>query len=313
MEDFHKNSTESISSEQIAVNELLRMLTLGEPSETAAEMVFSAETLNRETRRVFGGQVLAQAIIAGSRTVTDDRAIHSIHGYFIRPGDVDQPLSFGVRKLNDGRSFSTRRIQAYQDSAEIFSSIASFQDPAQGPEHGSVMPDGVPKPESLPSVADLVGHVPLPIARSIAYERPFDIRHVDQPLWLSADSDQRPASMAWVKSFAPLGDDPVIHRAALAYASDYLPVEPGLRAHGKFWMEEGMRVASLDHAMWFHRPVRVDEWLLYVLDSPSAQDARSLATGKFFTADGVHVATVAQETMLRLPEFREDVDSPFQI
>lgn len=304
--------SEEISSGQRAVEDLLHMLELGPGEMKNGEETFDALTLNRESRRIYGGQVLAQAIVAGAQTVEKDRTLHSIHGLFVRPGDVDQNLQFGVRTLNDGRSFSTRRIQAYQDAQEIFSSLASYQAASRGVEHSTPMPENIPAPESLPTVADLVGHVPLPIARAIAFERPFDLRHVEQPLWLSADAKNSPTTAVWFKTFAPLVGDPAIHQAAIAYASDYVPVEPGLRAHGKYWLEQGMNVASLDHTIWFHRPARADEWLLYVLESPSAQDARSLAIGKIFSAEGEHVATVAQESMLRLPEFREDFTSSYK-
>lgn len=304
-------STNKQGKGEEAVTALLQMLDLTPTDSPDDETQFEGITLNRESRRIYGGQVLAQAIIAGAQCIESDQLMHSIHAYFVRPGDVDQKLTFGVKNLNDGRSFSTRRIQAYQDSQEIFSSIASYQTQSKGPDHSSLMPENLPDPESLPTVAELVGHVPLPLAKSIAYDRPFDIRHVEQPLWLSADPERRPTTAIWFKAFASLGDDPSVHQAAIAYASDYVPVEPGLRAHGKFWLEEGMKVASLDHAMWFHRPARADKWLLYVLESPSAQDARSLATGKIFTSDGQHVATMAQETMLRLPEYRENIRSPY--
>lgn len=308
----HREQAETQQSGSEAVEKLQRMLSITDGVQEGKEIIFNAETLNRESRRIYGGQVLAQAIIAGAQTIDDDHQMHSIHAYFIRPGDIDQPLSFGVQKLADGRSFSTRRIQAYQDSEEIFSAIASYQTHSEGVDHSSPMPSDVPDPESLPTVADLVGHVPLPIARAIAYERPFDLRHVEQPLWLAADSERKPTSALWFKAFDSLGDDPVVHQAAIAYASDYVPVEPGLRAHGKFWLEQGMKVASLDHAIWFHRPARADEWLLYVLESPSAQDARSLSVGKIFTREGKHVATVTQESMLRLPEYRESIVNPYQ-
>ena len=302
-ENFDPTDEEACGKQ--AVDALKQMLSLQELSEESGEQRFMARTLNRESPRIYGGQVLAQAIMAASHAAPVDRPIHSIHGYFLRPGDIDQELTLGVQHLNDGRSFSTRRVQAYQDQQPIFSAIASFQEAAKGPEHSSPMPQDLPSPESLPKVSDLVGHVPLPIARAISYERPFDLRHVEEPLWLSADPEKSPTTSVWFKTFDALPDDPTLHKAAIAYASDYLPVEPGLRAHGKHWLEQGMKVASLDHAMWFHRPARADEWLLYVLESPSAQDARSLATGKIFTAEGDHVATVAQETMLRLPEYRE--------
>lgn len=265
---------------------------------------FEAKTLMRESKRIFGGQVLAQAVVAASNTVDSGRKIHSLHGYFLRPGDVDDQLSYGVQRLNDARSFSTRRVHGYQQGMPIFSMIASFQVPVSGPDHATGFPTGVPDPESLPTVAELIGNVQIPIAEAVAFGRPFDLRHVSSPLYLSADHGKAATNMVWFKTFEPLPDDPVLHRAAIAYASDYTQMEPVLRAHGKFWMEPGMKVASLDHAMWFHRDARADEWLLLVQESPSAQDSRGLSVGKIFTQAGDLVATVAQEMMFRLPEYR---------
>lgn len=283
---------------------LLDMLSPTRAGASAHEDVFSARTLTRESPRIFGGQVLAQAVVTASRTV-EGKDIHSLHGYFLRPGSTDQPLSYGVEKLNDARSFATRRIQAYQDGAAIFSAIASFQVAAQGPNHSSPMPQNLPDPESLPTAADLLGHLQVPIARKVAYDRPFDVRHIDQPLYLEADPVPSASNRIWFKTFEALPDDPVVHRAAIAFASDYTPLEPVLRRHGRTWLGEGMKVASLDHAIWFHRDARADDWLLLVQESPSAQDARGLSVGKIFTRTGEHVATVTQEAMIRLPEYRQ--------
>jgi acyl-CoA thioesterase-2 len=245
--------------------------------------------------------VLAQSLIAGSRTVPEGRGVHSMHGYFLRPGDANKPITFGVQRLRDGRSFSARRVHAYQEGMPILSMIASFQEADEGIEHQSEMPAGIPGPESLPSTADLLGKYDHPVARHWAYERPFDIRHVDPALYVSAKGGKEPRNAVWMKTFGPMPDDPELHRAALAYASDYTILESILRKHGMSWITPGMSVASLDHAMWWHRPVRVDEWLLYVQESPSAQGARGLATGRIFSRDGLHVATVAQEGMIRVP------------
>ncbi|WP_237186126.1 acyl-CoA thioesterase [Rothia nasimurium] len=291
---------ESLSPTQ----KLLAMLNLAPGGASAHEHVFSALTLTKESPRIFGGQVLAQAIMAAAHTV-EGKTLHSLHGYFLRPGDVEGDLSYGAEALNDARSFSTRWVQAYQGGQPIFSCITSFQVPAQGPDHSSAMPENIPDPESLPTAADLLGHLQVPIAQKVAFSRPFDVRHITAPLYVTPGEEKRPTNMVWFKTFEALPDDPVLHQAALAYASDYTQLEPVLRQHGKTWLEPGMKVASLDHAMWFHRPARADNWLLLVQEAPSAQDARGLSVGKIFTRDGVHVATVTQEAMIRLPEYRE--------
>ncbi|WP_285724333.1 acyl-CoA thioesterase [Psychromicrobium xiongbiense] len=265
------------------------------------EDIFIGPSQARPNQRVFGGQVLAQSLIAGGRTVPEDRPVHSMHGYFLRPGDDQQHITFGVQRLRDGRSFSARRVHAYQNGVPILSMIASFQVPDVGLEHQDTMPEGIPDPESLPSTADELGAIDHPIARSWA-QRPFDVRHVGSSIYLDVDGDRRPYQATWMKAIGPLPDDPALHRAALAFASDYTLLEPSLRAHGLPWATPGMSIASLDHAMWWHRSVRVDDWLLYIAESPSASGARGLSLGKFFTRDGVLVASVAQEGMIRVPE-----------
>jgi acyl-CoA thioesterase-2 len=265
------------------------------------EEIFVGTSARQPGRRVFGGQVLAQSLIAAMRTVEESREVHSMHGYFLRAGDADQPITFGVQRLRDGRSFSARRTHAYQNGVPILSMIASFQEPDDGITHQETMPAGVPDPESLPSTADLLGGLDHPVARAWAYERPFDIRHIDSPLYLSNDGPQEPSNAVWMRSLGALPDDPALHRAALAYASDYTLLESILRPHGLSWIRPGMSVASLDHAMWWHRPVRVDEWLLYVQASPSASGARGLATGRIYSRSGELVASVAQEGMVRVP------------
>jgi acyl-CoA thioesterase-2 len=250
---------------------------------------------------VFGGQVLAQSLVAAMRTVPDDRSVHSMHGYFLRPGDVEQPITFSVDRIHDGRSFSTRRSQAYQNGLPILSMIASFQDHDSGIEHQIEMPTDMPDPESLPTTAELLGHIDHSVARHWANERPFDMRHLPSPIFITVDGERTSKQAVWMKTIGTLPDDPDLHRAALAYASDYSIMEPVLRRHGVPWATPGLKVASLDHAMWWHRFGRVDEWLLYVQDSPSAQGGRCLSTGSIFNRAGVLLATVAQEGMLRVP------------
>ncbi|WP_427007268.1 acyl-CoA thioesterase [Pseudarthrobacter sp. H2] len=289
---------------------LIELLDLGElQGARTDEDIFMGPSQKQLRQRVFGGQVLAQSLVAAMRTVDAGRKVHSMHGYFLRPGDANEPITFGVERLRDGRSFSARRVHAYQEGMPILSMIASFQDQDEGVEHQSEMPAGIPDPESLPSTADLLGTFDHPVAREWAFERPFDIRHVDPALYVSATGRKEARNAVWMKTFGPMPDDPDLHRAALAYASDYTLLESILRKHGMSWVTPGMSVASLDHAMWWHRPVRVDEWLLYVQESPSAQGARGLATGKIFSREGLHVATVAQEGMIRVPaEVKDQVD-----
>ncbi|MFI7483050.1 acyl-CoA thioesterase [Kocuria sp. M1R5S2] len=283
---------------------LLEMLDLADVGGARTlEDIFVGRSLSPARNRVYGGQVLAQSATAAMRTVDPERIIHSLHGYFLRPGDVSEPITFGVERVRDGRSFSARRVHAYQGGKAILSCIASFQIPAQGLEHQDEAPRGLPEPESLPSAVELLGHVDLPEAQAVAFERPFDIRYVTEPIYFRPDTRGEPYNAVWIKTLKPLPDDPAIHRAALAYASDYTLLEPILRMHGKTWMEPGMNLASLDHAMWWHREARADEWLLYVQSSPNASSARGLGVGRMFTRDGRLVATTAQEGMMRFPEF----------
>lgn len=252
--------------------------------------------------RLFGGQVLAQSVVAAARTVGEEHLVHSMHAYFLRPGDAGAPLTFGVQRLRDGRSFSARRTHAYQEGVPILSMIASFQRPDSGIEHQDTMPEGIPAPETLPTSAQLLGGIDHPVARAWAYERPFDIRHVGENIYFDVKGERTAHTAVWLKTLGPMPADQNLHRAALAYASDYTLLEPSLRRHGISWSTPGISVASLDHAMWWHRPLQVDDWLLYVAQSPSASEARGLNLGRFFTRDGVLVATVAQEGMMRIPE-----------
>ncbi|MET0725972.1 MAG: acyl-CoA thioesterase II [Leifsonia sp.] len=284
------------------IDGLLATLDLVDTGARTAEDIFTGPSQWMPLGRVFGGQVLAQSVIAGTRTVPDDRAVHSMHGYFLRPGDVTQPITFSVDRIHDGRSFSTRRTQAYQNGLPILSMIASFQDPDAGAEHQIEMPTGIPDPESLPTTADVLGHIDHDIARYWSSERAFDVRHVEPPIYLSVEGDRVAHQAVWMKAQGRLPDDDSLHRAALAYATDYSILESSMRRHGIAWATRGLKVASLDHAMWWHRPGRVDEWMLYVQDSPSASGGRGLSRGSIFSRDGVLIATVAQEGMIRVPD-----------
>ncbi|MDO5618412.1 acyl-CoA thioesterase [Kocuria sp.] len=269
------------------------------------EDIFVGQTISSLRGSVYGGQVMAQSLRAAMATVEEDRTIHSMHCYFLRAGDIHEPITFGVERMRDGRSFSTRRVHAYQFGAPILSGIFSFQTASRGLEHQDDCPKGMPDPESLPTASDLLGHLDLPQARAIAKERPFDIRYITPAIYLGPTERREPFSAVWVKTHRALPDDPGLHQAALAYVSDYVLLEPALRKHGKSWLEKGMAIASLDHAMWWHRPARADEWLLYVQASPSASGARALGEGRMFDREGKLVATTMQEGMIRLPEFRD--------
>ena len=268
---------------------------------TSKEDLFEGQSQWMPHGRVFGGQVLAQSLVAATRTI-DDRPVHSMHGYFLRPGNIELPVTYSVDRLRDGRSFSTRRVQAFQNDEPIFSMIASFQQIDPGLEHQDDFPNDVPDPESLPSAADLMGDNPHPVAQYWSKARPFDMRHVPSSIYFKVEGEPVAHQAVWIKSLGSLPDSQALHTAALAYASDYSILESIYRRHGIAWSHPGLKSASLDHAMWFHRPARVDQWMLYVQESPSAQGGRGLALGKIFSSRGELLATVAQEGMVRVPE-----------
>lgn len=280
---------------------LLAALDLTDTGARTREDIFTGPSQWMPGGRVFGGQVLAQSLVAALRTIPDDRFVHSMHGYFLRPGDVNLPITFAVDRIHDGRSFSTRRTQAYQSGEPILSMIASFQHAEGGLEHSVPMPEHLPDPESLPSAADTLGGADHPVAKFWATQRAFDIRHVDTPVYFPGVQAGEPQQAVWMRAVGRLPDDPALHRAALAYASDYSILEPVLKGHGVAWSQPGLKIASLDHAMWWHRDGRADEWLLYVQESPAAVGGRGLSLGRIYSRDGALLASVAQEGMIRVP------------
>jgi len=280
---------------------LLTALDLTDTGARTSEDIFTGPSQWMPQGRVFGGQVLAQALVAAQRTIAPERNVHSMHGYFLRPGDVNLPITFSVDRIHDGRSFSTRRTQAYQDGVPILSAIASFQDDDEGLDHQIDLPSDLPDPESLPTTAESLASIDHPVARYWASERPFDMRYVTSPIYIAVDGGNVPHQAVWLKSIGPMPDDINLHRAALAYASDYSILESILRRHGLAWATPGIKVASLDHAMWWHRDARVDDWLLYVQESPNAIGGRGLAFGRIYDRSGRLVASVAQEGMVRAP------------
>ncbi|WP_022870964.1 acyl-CoA thioesterase [Yaniella halotolerans] len=265
--------------------------------------LFKGFTPTQTRGQVFGGQVMAQSLVAASHSVEPDRLLHSMHCYFIRPGDASVPLNIKVDHHRDGRSFSVRHVEVTQHNKVILSLTCSFQLEADGVAHQEPMPEGIPMPDDLPPISSLVGMIDDPAAQDLAYNRPFDIRYAYEPIFLRPGSEKVNRNIVWMKTFTPVEVSRNVAGAALAYVSDYTLLESILRNHGVSWIEPKKSIASLDHAMWFHRPFNLDEWLLFVQESPSAQSARGLGMGRIYTITGDLVATVAQEGMIRLPQF----------
>ncbi len=251
--------------------------------------------------RVFGGQVVAQALVAASRTVDAERTPHSLHAYFLLGGDPQAPIFYEVERIRDGGSFATRRVKAVQHGRAIFAMSVSFHDEEPGFDHAAAMPN-VPVPEDLPDAKRLVAEnetiVPRTMLAYFTQSWPIELRPVETERYL--DRDARPAGFhVWLKAAALLPDDPAVHRAVLAYASDMTLLDATLIAHGTTVFDARIQSASLDHALWFHRPFRADDWLLYAQDSPSASGARGFARGSLYDRQGRLVASVAQEGLVR--------------
>ena len=280
-----------------ALATLLKVLDL----ETLEDNLFRGCSPSDGWQRVFGGQVLGQALVAAVRTVTEPRPVHSLHGYFLLGGDPTHPIIYDVERTRDGGSFTTRRVKAIQHGRIIFTMSASFHKDEDGFAHQAQMPD-VPPPESLQGVAALMSKMldkmPENMRRYWSRLHPIDLRPVDLSRYLNRDPG--PASQhIWMRANGTLGDDAKAHACILAYASDFTLLDTALVPHGKLLFDTDIQLASLDHAMWFHRPFRADEWLLYTQDSPSAAGARGFCRGSIFSRDGQLVASVAQEGMIR--------------
>jgi acyl-CoA thioesterase-2 len=250
--------------------------------------------------RVFGGQVAGQALVAAGRTVPAEREVHSLHAYFIRPGDPRVPIVYEVERVRDGHSFTTRRVLAIQHGEAIFSLSASFQLPQPGLEHTEEMPGGIPGPDELPDMGTRIMQLGEPVSPFQRQPRPLDIRHVRDPVWSAGFVPSREPVRVWMRADGTLPDDKLLHVCVLTYASDLTLLNSVLARHEIPVRDEEIRRASLDHAMWFHQPFRADEWLLYECYSPVASGARGLATGRFFTEDGRLVATTVQEGLVRI-------------
>jgi acyl-CoA thioesterase II len=279
---------------QEAVDGLVGLLDL----ETLEVNLFRGISPPHSLPRVFGGQVAAQALVAAGRTVPEDREVHSLHAYFIRPGDPAVPIVYETERVRDGRSFTTRRVLAIQHGVPIFSLSASFQLPQTGLQHTQPAPEGVPAPDTLPGLDALASSAG---ARWLTQgPRPLDMRFVSPPPWSDefAGASEEPARV-WMRADGRLPDDRLLHVCMLTYVSDLTLLGSVLVRHDR--AEGPVQMASLDHAMWFHRPFRADEWLLYTCYSPFAGGGRGLATGRFTQADGTLVATTVQEGLVRVP------------
>jgi acyl-CoA thioesterase-2 len=279
------------------VRELLDLLDL-EPLEVN---IYRGQNRDIGTGRVFGGQVLSQALVAARRTVDEPRDAHSLHGYFILPGDLAAPIVYFVDRLRDGSSFSTRQVTAIQHGRAIFSLLASFHITEAGYEHQTPMPD-VPPPEKLANELDLIrgmaDRIPESLRKVITQDRPIDFRPVS-PIDPFHPDKRPPVRYLWLRAIEKLPDDQLTHQAVLAYASDYGLLGTALLPHGVAPRSPALQLATLDHAFWAHRPFRADDWLLYAMDSPAAAGARGFTRGAFYTRDGTLVASVAQEGLMR--------------
>lgn len=280
-----------------AVQELIEILDL----ETLELNLFRGVSPKVGWQRVFGGQVIAQALIAAQRTVEPDRNVHSLHAYFMRPGDPSVPIIYEVDRIRDGKSFTTRRVVALQHGHAIFSLSASFQYDEEGYDHQIAIPD-IPAPDALPGEAEIRDHylsnATPPVKAYWERPRPIEIRPANMMDYFTRDK-REPVQSVWVRTTGEIPKDRKLEAAVLAYLSDMTLLDTSLYAHGTSVFDKNLQVASLDHAMWFHRPADFKDWLLYVQDSPSASGARGMTRGSLFNRNGVLVASVAQEGLIR--------------
>lgn len=281
-----------------AVAALINILDL----EQVEQNIFRGNSPQAGWQRVFGGQVVGQALVAATRTVPAERSVHSLHCYFVRPGDPTVPIIYEVKHIRDGGSFTTRYVEAIQKGQTIFTLICSFHIEEPGLRHQPPMPAVPPPEETVPEELKeaFLNSMPAHIRAYFEAERPIELRPVDYSRFLpGTEGARKPTFAIWMRATGALPDDQAIHRCVLAYASDMTLLDTSLAVHGRSVFDGNIQGASLDHAMWFHRPFRADEWLLYSQDSPFAGGARGLSRGQIFTRDGVHIASVAQEGLIR--------------
>lgn len=279
------------------LDNLYQLLTL----ETIEQGLYRGQSQDLGFKALFGGQVMGQAVSAAQNTVEPDRHVHSLHSYFLRPGDAQKPVVYEVENIRDGRSFSTRRVKAIQNGKAIFYMTASFQNEEEGFDHQDPMPD-VPEPESLTSYADFVfdnQHVfPDDIRGKFLSEKPIDWRPIKQYNWVKPEPNDGKCQL-WIKTNGSLPNDLRIHTYMLAYASDAQFLPTALMPHGATYWHPDFQIATIDHSMWFHRPFRFDDWLLYDMETPSASNGRGLVKGRIFNRDGQLVASTMQEGVIR--------------
>jgi acyl-CoA thioesterase II len=281
-----------------AMDELLSILDL----ERLEHNLYRGRSPQVEWQRVFGGQTIAQALVAAQRTVEPDRFVHSLHGYFMRPGDIRVPIVYEVDRIRDGGSFTTRRVLAIQHGQAIFSLEASFQVDEKGLEHQFALPDDVPPPEGLQTQRQLLEkaeRVPEAVRRFWARERPLELRPVNLQHYESRDK-LPPRQNVWIRLAGPVPDDRALQSVLLAYLSDMTLLDTSTFAHGRGLFDPDIQAASLDHSMWFHRPHSLDGWLLYAQDSPSSSGSRGFSRGTLYARDGTLIASMAQEGLIRL-------------
>jgi acyl-CoA thioesterase-2 len=278
-----------------------RFLAAIELTSTNTPDTFSAMPQSVPWEKAYGGDMVAQALRAAQATVEDERPAHSLHGYFTGPVTALEPVEYEVTRVRDGRAFSTRSIVGVQGGRIVYTAQVSFHTTESGTEtYDAPAPASVTRPEELPTSADAVAGFDSDADRYWAEGRSFEMRHVDGAIYHEV-ADRRPSSRIWVRSFDKLPDDDALHAVALAYVCDYGILESALRQLDVPWSTPGLQTASLDHSMWFHRPIRADEWLLYVQDLRSIAGNRAFIAGRFFTTDGLAVASVAQEGLIRTP------------
>jgi acyl-CoA thioesterase-2 len=285
-----------MTERQAAVDALLRLFDL----EPIGDLRFRGTSPPEGPLRVYGGQVASQALIAAGRTVDPIRTVHSLHGYFMRPGDPNEPITYAVENIRDGGSFSVRRSFAQQHNRTIFFMSASFHRPEEGLDHQAPGPSDVPPPDQVPTMADWLARYPERMGIWASISLPLDVRYVGEPGWVPpGDRAADPHQRVWMRLNGKLPDDPLLHACALTFCSDLTLLDSVLSWHGVVWGPGGVIGASLDHALWLHRPFRADEWFLYDCWSPSAAAGRGLGIGRMFTMDGRHIATAVQEGLLR--------------
>ena len=279
------------------LEDLLSLLKL----ETIEQGIYRGQSQDLGFKALFGGQVMGQALSAAQETVSSDRFVHSLHSYFLRAGDARKPVVYDVEVIRDGASFSTRRVQAIQNGKAIFYMTASFQHQEDGFEHQDTMPDVVPR-EQVKSFNEYIKEIqhalPEPMKQKFLAEKPIDLRPIQQYDWLQPKKSE-PNCQMWIKANGDLPDDLRIHTYMLAYTSDFHFLPTALYSHGVSHWQPNFQIATIDHAMWFHRPFRFDDWLLYCMDSPSASNGRGLVKGQVFNRQGELVASTMQEGVIR--------------